>query len=478
MKNILIIFALLLLFARAASAQELTPGITFADGQRLTAAQLAQLVAQAKINPAFYTDKVSQTNVAPTDILLVYSPSSGTFHQVTGAAGIFGNPSIISGQVEYPSIAAPDYYFLGYDQSNNILFQVNSTNLFGSAGPAIIGGATPYVPTQPDFLALNTTNMIQFFIWDTNNALHRISGTNFLYAIAPTLGTNVDVPYAVLRTFKPWTIYGTNSVTNAFGINTNFPITTVTFTNGTQLNFSDSDQIPINSTPQGTNTTATLGALYGYITNKIALPPYTQARIQFSGNPVLFAISNNANTTFDSIFVTNTGFASSPAYPALASPYAVGFCTNGSSFYFNGAQSNTLYYVVPFATNANWMRIFTNYATAVAQTNWLDITAAGAGTNFMTYCTNFTSLNADVTTVTARTNVLAGIFDVWFRTPSVNNLYYVTGSALNDVAGSGKFVSIQSSMIITTNEVRIAVADGGSGTSTNSRLVQVLISPQ
>lgn len=275
----------LLLIASICRGQEISPGLTFVDGQRLTAAQLGLLVSQGKILPAFFLDKSAQTNISPTDILLIYSPASGTFHQVTGQAGLFNNTAIIGNQPVYSSVNNSNYYFLGYDQTNNLLFQVSLAN-FVATMP--LSDIPPYSPAQPSFF--NQTNPVNFFVFDTNDQPASITASNAAASFAPILGNLFSLPYTYKQIFLPWTVYGTNSSTNAWGYYTNFPITLYQFTNNAQTNIptlSSTDQIPVNSGSQRTNTTATLAALAQYFLLNGGQFVSTNAIIPSNGSQVI-----------------------------------------------------------------------------------------------------------------------------------------------------------------------------------------------
>ena len=164
----LITFLLLAVSIAVSQAQDLTAGIVFQDGQRITAAQLGQLVTGATIQPNFYNNKVSQPSVLPTDTLLVYSAASGTFHRVL-ATGIFTNAYIVSSQPIYASALNTNdpYTFLGYDTTNNSLFQISSSNLVSSLSPWIAVSSlnfsntlSNYSPTQPNPMIANVPVLV------------------------------------------------------------------------------------------------------------------------------------------------------------------------------------------------------------------------------------------------------------------------------------------------------------------------------
>lgn len=263
-------------------AQDINPGISFTDGQRLTAAQLGQLVSQATIFPAFYTRQVAaSTNLQSGDVFLVVN--NGLFRKMTGAS-VFGNTLFFTSQATVTNI--PAYAtLLYYNPTNNTLDQISIANL-GFAFPSNIvvsnlvfatNGVqllTPYTNTLNIF---NTTNQNQFITWDTNGIPYSLSGTNLARALVAPYGTNLLQPYFYTNSFVPWAIYPTNAASNAWGFFTSFAITNLFMTNNSGVVISNTqtllntDSFPVSSAGQSTNTTATLQALYQFLTNQTAL---------------------------------------------------------------------------------------------------------------------------------------------------------------------------------------------------------------
>lgn len=493
MKKSLKILAIItaLASALASKAQDISPGYTFTDGQRLTAAQLESLVNQAAIQPAFYTDKIIQTNLNPTDILLVYNPSSGTYHQLTGQTAVFGNTAFITGQPEYPTnTLAPYDYLLIYDPTNGILAKVSVTNEIQFLSAYVVaphlsfantnnaGATNQYaLPVWPyHFSGFQTNNQPQLLTWDTNGVPYQESLSNAEKGIAADLGTNLSLPYVFNQLFLPWTVYGTNldyPYTNAWGYPTNFPITSLFIGTNTTPTLTDTDTVPVLANDESTNVpaTMTLDSLYEYMTNKNALPPYTVARIQFSGLHAAFTLSNQLfNTSAGLLFATNNPFMAS-------APTAVSFNLSGLTAPFTTPilQSNTLYYAVATATNQNWFHLYTNYLQAFYQTNNLPVTGTPSGTSVALVVTNFTSFNADVIQeVTPADVVNTGVYDVYFRTPAANSFYYLTGSTQFFDNG----LVFYPFGVITTNYFRIGTYEGRDNIFAEDPLVQVLVNPQ
>jgi hypothetical protein len=309
-------------------------------------------------------------------------------------------------------------------------------------------------------------------------------------AVAGDNGTNWSVPYFNQWLFNPWlfygnqtNIYGTNAggfplLTNNWGATTNFPITGLFMGSTNTQTLTNSDTLPVFASAQKTNTTMTLDALYQYLTNRNALPPYTVARIQFSGYPLTLTLSNNANTSQNLVNVTTNGtFVTNQIY-------AFSLITNGQSapVWANWAN-NQLYYGVPTPTNAMWWKVFTNYANALAGTPAIPITAAGSGTaaKFL-YLTNYTSFNADVIQTQASGSVQPGVYLVWFRNgPAANALYYINGIVQEfDVNQAPGLLSLFFGYPPNTNNFEIMTSYGVGSTLiiANFPLVHVQVSPQ
>ncbi|HTA30714.1 MAG TPA: hypothetical protein VK731_09510 [Candidatus Cybelea sp.] len=485
-----------------ASAGDITPGITLTDGQRLTAAQLAQLVSQAIINASFYTSKVSQTNLTPTDILLVYSAASGTFHQLSGNAAVFQNNALVNNQVPYAAgQITTNSFFLGYDSTNFVLFKASLTNLATALSPWIVPGLlnlsntlSAYPAAQPNPYYI--TNAVQLIVFDTNGVPYSLSLSNLFAGASGQLNTN-GFAFVNAQVFAPQTVTGTNTYgfTNAWGTQSAFPITNLfipSITNAPTLSATDS--IPIMSGPQQTNTTASLNSIFQWMTNQNAFPPYTYARCQFSGIPLSMSVSNVTSTVNGTICImTNPASGWGTNFFATNQIYAVSFITNGVSL-FGGMQTNLAYYIVCVATNngigGNWAHVFSNYVSAAtylqngSSTNYIAITGSGGAqtANVMLYLTNFTGFNADavqVTTPAAPNTVRTGVYDVWFRTPAASALYYMTASSIQQLSGPNPLiVNIADDDLITTNRIRATVQRGSDESFIQSPLVHVLISPQ
>jgi len=485
MKKIALIAIVLAALIRL-DAQDLTQGITFTDGQRLTAAQLGQLVNLATINTTFYTTKVSQGAPVSGDVFLVYSASSGTFHKLTAQSLLYGNTGIIANQTPYSTVS--DYSsFLFYDPTNLWLGQITKSNLASVISSGIVfsnlvlwttnGSKVPVYPIA--FSAGSTNNQLNILVFDTNGVPSYITASNFLAQIYDYQFTNRYENYVYRQMFLPWTLYSTNTTdfTNAWGTKTNFPITSLYLTNAfnptnTTPQILPTDTIPYNSGGQQTNTTVTVGAIYSYLTNLNTLPAYSIARANFSGNV-------NQTRLSTSLFNTAQGLLNTTNSISTNSITAISFLANGGTIPTSPqVLSNTVFYAVAQVTNANYFRIWTNYNEATGRTNWVTVSSAPTGTPSVLLLTNYTSFNADAIQTVSGTSVLGGEYDICFRTPTPDALYYVSGACIHDGSGQTISLEIDSSQIVTTNKVRVStVKSGGSGT-TASGLVHVLIQPQ
>ena len=481
--------------ALSATAYEIIRGTTLTDGQQLYASDLHGLIDNSTISVQFYNDQQTTPSLNSGYYFLVLDPANQVFRRITAQTVLYGNTNIF---INVPVKPVPAYgSILFYDPTNGWIGSTTLSNLFGglSGNINVAGlkfattnnaGATnqyvlPYWPYEWSGFQTNQQPMI--LTWDTNGIPYQQSLSNFENGVAADMGTNLSLPFTYNQLFQPWMVYGTNTYgfTNAWGFQTNFPITSLYLTNSYPASTNtpelvDADTVPVNSTQQQTNTTATLGGIYQYLAAKNTLPPYTTARIQFSGYPATITISNDANTASGLLHVATNSFPTS-----IAPPYAVAVITNASQIQVSAFTTNTLFYVVPQATNNGWVHVYTNYLTAVAGTAWLPVANSGSGTkNQFLYLTNYTSFNADVMQViTPPTTIRTGVYDFYFRTnSSTTPYYYVTSNAMEGgTANNATIVNFSGDNIITTNNFRIATMRDD-GTMINAPLIQVLVNPQ
>ena len=470
-------------------AGQLQPGETFTDGQTVHASDLNNAIGNSTIQPIFiYGQAINNTPLA-SDYIVEYSPTLGGLYK-TLLSGIFNNPqgwtTLSSGIPIYTNTDFFSFYSQTGTNVQSVTFKTFvldvSTNL--SFGNVNLTNGTPIGAWPSPISGFNTNFPLNILVYGTNGVPAYVTLTNLESALAGDLGSNFFQPYIYQQIYTPWTVYGTNAAnyTNLAGLLIPYAITNFNTTNGV-AQLTDTDAVPILSGTERTNTTATLGSIYQYLTNKNALPPYTTARIQFNGNVTTFTVSNNAVGATGLINANTTNFNSSTVY-------AVSFMTNSTQTQRQWAvNTNALYYVVVTSTNNFWMNLYTNYANAAFAaanypTNYVTINNAGAGgLTLMFYCTNFTSFNADVmpdVNIGNPPTVRAGFYDVYFRTPAANASYYITGNAEPN-AGQPLyplFPEISSDNVINTNFFRISTfyAQGSGGLA--SPLVHVLVQPQ
>ena len=460
-------------------AQELSPGYTFTDGQRLTAAQLGQLVSLATVQTAFYTDKSYQGAPANGDLFLVYSASSGTFHKLTAASLLYTNYAIISSQVQYAT-AIKAATFLFYDPTNMVFGQISLSNLSQVVSSGIqFSNVVLYNTNGLQLPIYNTTltatnNPLYVVVFDTNGVPSALTLSNVFSAYQAYIYTNWTVPWVYKQIFTPWSFYGTNAnFTNAWGTQIPFAITNLAMT-GTNLNtLTDTDTVPVASGMQQTNTVLSLYALYQYLTNKNALPPFTIARVQFSGLHVGMTVTNMSLTTG---IITNIANAA-----AWTTPTAVSWQGAASQIPTSPvALSNTVYYALLTNTTPIGFQIYTNLVNANARTNYIlgnGVNPSATGT--LLWVTNYTAFACDAIQLSSGTSVRTGVYAVDFRSPAVNALYYITPST---GLGSGTFgvVNIELANAYdypTTNGFTVSGKVPGA-TYYEPSLVHVLVNPQ
>lgn len=480
------------------NGQQLTAGENFVDGQRVTAAELMQLVNQAIINPAFYSGQVAaNTNLQANDLLLVLS-GTGTYHKLFGSQ-VINNPLIFTSQ-PIQSTIPPYATLLYYDPTNNNLNQITATNfataessnlqvnLFqyartnSTSANALVPVLATYTNTPNIF---STNNQNQFITWDTNGAPYSLTLSNLIVSVLSPLGTNLFQPWIYTNVFLPQTFGITNATSNFWGSNIVYPITNLFFTNAliptnspTVTNaqtLTNSDLIPILAASQTSNTTFTLEALYEYLTNRNTLPAYALARAQFRGIPFTLNITN-VNTSLHYFFATNNGLTE-------LQTVSFQFASDSSTILPSTPQvvSNTPYYVHLIGNGSNFM-LFTNYADAVTVNTGQEIVPTGTasvtpGQNILLYCTNFTAFNADAIALCTGTAVRTGTYDVCFRTPLTTAFYYLSGAVQQAADNSSVPLCASFDAVWTTNKIRIQTSRASVGLENEPRL-SVLLQPQ
>lgn len=163
-------------------------GITFQDGQRLTASQLHTLVDNATILPGFYLNKAGATSLESSDTLLLYSTVSGEFFKISANTLLYNNTDLITTQPEKLAPGSNDYILI-YDATASALAKASLGNMFSNnfAGlPTIalsnltLGASVAILGTASNGI-VTLTNLFLLFPWTgpfTNLAV-RTHPTNF-----------------------------------------------------------------------------------------------------------------------------------------------------------------------------------------------------------------------------------------------------------------------------------------------------------
>ena len=475
---------------------EITPGYVFTT--TASADTLGKLVSQATIGPTFYSAKTAMTTPTLNDTILALQ--NGNLYQES--VSLFFTP-LIANQTALSGAANVGDQLLIYSTNSAANRSVTVSNLLN--GSSIINASSLTFGNSNGFnlsnfsASLFSTNDPPYIpIYGTNGIPKQIALTNLLASASGNLGTNLLVPYHFTQIFRPYDYGWTNFYTNVWGGYTNtLAITNLyVYTNGTQFPFPtlvDTDTVPVYSFTQKTNTTATLSAVYQYMTNRtsnLGLPSYTSARVQFQGIANSLLVSNNASGT--TIQVSNNAsfsFTAGTIYPML-------FITNTTQTQkiFLNVYTNQIVYVIPQATNTTVFQVYSNYTSALAITNPMAVNNTGSGGfNFLAFVTNYTSYNCDAIPVVnalptsgAGPTYLPGVYDVFFRTNSTTTNYYVSGSSTL-ASGRPGIVFIENQNISgaggyppSTNRFRVGSGDQNIGTPfvANSSLMHVIVNPQ
>ena len=408
-------FSALFIFMACLSsfAGPLSAGVNFVDGQTVHAADLNNLVNNGNVNPSLISGQPADATPLQGDFIILYSPTLNGLFKATLLSVVYNNSQSITllpaGNPNFTNADKFAFYNAASTNNQAVTFSNLVLNIATNFNLSVIhltytnpasGTNIPFLPNYTGNLTgLNTNSQAFFLVWNgTNGIPSQIAISNLEAAIAGDFGTNLSLSFVYNQMFFPQNVYGTNSVTNAWG-NVVFPITNLLIAANQTQTLSNIDTIPINSSLQGSNTVVNLATLKQFIVG-------AQAKVIFSGVPLTLTITN-ANTT-DGILATSNGlgfWATSPAYPAAGIPYPIDFATNGATFYFLGVKTNQVYYVTALSTNSNFFRVFSTYAAAVSQTNWIPITSTSSGTQQMFYLTNFTSFNCDAIQATTSGNL-------------------------------------------------------------------------
>ena len=278
MKLCFILF-LTAVFGLAAVASEITRGTTLTDGQQLYASDLHNLIDTATVGVGFYNDQQTVAALGTGYYFLILDPATQTYRRITASTAFYGNTNFWLYNVV--SSSAPIWgSVLYYDPTNNYLRTISISNLVSGAASSVnvsnlvFGTTNGYkLPNWTgSYSGFQTNNQPQLLTWGTNGQPYQQSLSNFETSVAADLGTNRSLPYTYAQIFAPWTVYWTNTYqfTNAWGYQTNFPITALYLTNSYPSStntptITNADTIPIYSVKQGTNTTVTLGTLASFI---------------------------------------------------------------------------------------------------------------------------------------------------------------------------------------------------------------------
>lgn len=126
MKKILLILAC---FVSLARATDLTRSISFSDGQRLTAANLQNLIDLTTISSSFYTSKPNEANLSSSDKILVYSTIFGSYETLTASQLLYGNTNTIMLLPEKTSPGTNDFFAI-YDSVGTVLSRISFESLY------------------------------------------------------------------------------------------------------------------------------------------------------------------------------------------------------------------------------------------------------------------------------------------------------------------------------------------------------------
>lgn len=279
-----VVAVMALWLAWPAGATDLLRGITFTDGQRLTASQLHQLIDDTSISTQFYTSQAAEATLPTGDYFLVYSPTLTGFRKLTASAALYGNTALITSQTEKAVPAAGDYVLL-YDAAGTVLKKASVGNLVWNNTNVFLAASNITSATSTALLLLNQggTNAsitVSNLLWGFD---YTKPFTNLLTHTSPT---NED------RLLIWDSLNATNKTTTLAGLFTNLPSATV----------SNTDVFMSVRAGTGVVQQVTLAQLQTTISNNIVAPAVTN----FITGEYTLADGLIANT--------NHGFASLPRW--------------------------------------------------------------------------------------------------------------------------------------------------------------------
>lgn len=226
------------LWATLAHGADIQRGITFTDGQRITASQLHQLIDNATIQNGFIVNKPGATSLESGAVFLIYSPASQELEKITAAAALYNNTDLITSQGEKGAPAANDFLLL-YDATGTVLAKTRVGNLWSNniaSLPVVVATNTDLQASIPVLAsgtnaAMTLSNLFLLFPYSAifTNLPVRTSPTNFdnLLFAASDDGTNYFMRRISLAGFftnqVPTTALTSNDLVVVYNTSTNGP---------------------------------------------------------------------------------------------------------------------------------------------------------------------------------------------------------------------------------------------------------------
>jgi hypothetical protein len=170
-----------------AHGSDIQRGITFQDGQRLTASQLHALIDNASITTGFILNKPTATSLESGAYFVIYSPAGQELEKVSASTVLFNNTDIITTQGEKLLPAGNDFLLL-YDATGTVLAKVQVANLYSNS----VGTLPPIVSTNASL---------------TGTFVPVINGTNGIMSVSNLF---LLFPYTAIFTNLPVRAHPTN----------------------------------------------------------------------------------------------------------------------------------------------------------------------------------------------------------------------------------------------------------------------------
>jgi hypothetical protein len=289
---LLVAAAMLAMLLSSAHASDIQRGVTFQDGQRLTASQLHALIDDASITTGFIVNKPTATSLESGAYLILYSPAGQSLEKIPASTFLYGNTDFITTQAEKTSPAANDFVLI-YDTAGTVLAKAQIGNLYSNS-----------VGTLPPITYTNATL--------TGTFVPVINGTNGIMSVSNLF---LLFPYSAIFTNLPVRSHPTNFdnlLLAASDDGTNFSNQRISLAGlFTSLNpgMQPTNAVPTNGTVVSTNfyllayqQTVTNGGATNAVVCRIDL---TQLRTYFS-NVFVPNISKPVTFTSAEIPITNT----------------------------------------------------------------------------------------------------------------------------------------------------------------------------